>query len=197
MEKYLNKKYLLGAAIALAALLFFSCNDVEAQEFNYGVDKDDLTTQLRVAEDSYWHAQFGMDVLPRLQVAYRYAELDGFVENRVQFTYDLLSFAGVSLMPRMEYRMFDDRDDDDGSDMWRVRMIALYDRPVLDNVNLWVKLQPRWELADATLEADDWRNQVGLSFDRDGYSIAPFFELRPRKGLDSVKMFGTYFKVAL
>jgi len=193
MKKYLKPKFLVGAAVLLGLLMFFSCDRAEAQEFNYEVSKDNLMTNIRLRENT-WHTEFGMNVSPRLQVVYRYADLDGLVENRVKFTYDLLSFDGISLKPRMEYRMFDD---DNKDDHWRFRMIAQYDRSVMDNVNLWVKLQPRWELDNADLEIDDWRNQFGLAFDMGNMSLAPFFELHPMTGKDTETLFGTYFKIKL
>jgi hypothetical protein len=83
----------------------------------------------------------------------------------------------LSLGHRIEYRYYETEGKDAN---WRYRGIATVGLNILDNINVWGKVQPRFEFGtgkENDLKIDDIKNQVGLSLKlSDNATFSPYVE---------------------
>ena len=181
------KFYQIVFALSIITLLL-SVSAI-GQEYNYkmAIDKTDYTFRHR---EGTWHIEAGIKQ-NNTHVMYRFADLDGIIENRIKLTQDLYKNGGFSLQTRMEYRHFDHADN-----YWRFRWILNYKKDI-GNAEAWIKLQPRWKLdGDTTL--DDARDQAGINFKFGNVKVGPFIERYAGTNLHYDEfVYGTYFTIKL
>ena len=95
---------MLALGISFTSSVFAS----EEQEYNYKLKQDDWEYTFRTREDK-WHVEVGNSVGP-VEVMYRYADLDGTIENRIKFTTEFYSYKDLTFEGRIEYRNFDNKE---------------------------------------------------------------------------------------
>ena len=178
-------------AIIIALILSAISLSVSAEEteHNYKIKANDWTYTFRHREGT-WHTELGNSVGP-VQVMYRYADLDGTIENRIKFTQELYQYKNFKLGHRIEYRYFNNIESH-----WRYRFIIEAKKQIFNNVYLWTKIQPRWAFKHAT--EFDARDQLGLQINYGNIKITPFVE---RGATEDYRykniLYGTYFEFIL
>ena len=163
---------MLALGISFTPTVFAS----EEQEYNYKLKQDDWEYTFRTREDK-WHVEVGNSVGP-VEVMYRYADLDGTIENRIKFTTEFYSYKDLSFEGRIEYRHFDNKESH-----WRYRFITEYTHHLTGNLYLYAKWQPRWSFKDAGKKFDA-RDQLGITYKGDGWKITPFIERKSTEDYD-------------
>lgn len=189
MKNKLNK--------ALAALLIsaFSISTLaqpalEEQEYNYKLKHNDWVLTHRSRENTY-HFEVGKKIFGT-EYTYRYADLNGTIENRIKLTTDLYSYKDFSLKGRTEFRSFDNKESH-----WRVRLIAEYNPHLYGNLYLFTRLDPRWALKDAGTVFDS-RDQLGITYKGDNWKITPFIERNSTEGYrKNMILSGIYWEAEL
>ena len=139
----------------------------------FAVLDSDIGNQYR---SDYDHVELSVtrDIFTPLTIAVRATEEDGAREYRPTLTQSVINWnvlkdeegnngrINLSLGHRIEYRYYET----DGVDAnWRYRGIAKLGLNVLDDVNIWAKVQPRFEFGEGKeddFKIDDIKNQVGL-----------------------------------
>jgi hypothetical protein len=157
---------ILLAAIA-SVMLWSDVSQADILEHNYKAQKDDWTYTYRHREGT-WHTELGKKVKD-VNVMYRFAELNGTIENRIKFTHNLFQHKFLKLDHRIEYRHFNNKESH-----WRYRFILSAEHKISDTVSLWAKIQPRVSFKNET--QFDSRDQFGLKFKHGKLSISPFIE---------------------
>ena len=136
----------------------------------------------------YDHVELSVNI-QSLTLAVRAAEEDGDREYRPKLTQSLINWnmmedeegnegpINLSLGHRIEYRYYETEGKDAN---WRYRGIAKVGLNILDNINIWGKVQPRFEFGtgkENDLKIDDIKNQVGLSLKlSDNATFSPYVE---------------------
>ncbi|MEK9805521.1 MAG: hypothetical protein VW551_04415 [Euryarchaeota archaeon] len=179
---------------AIIAVLFLSMVSIgvsaEETEHNYKFKDNDWTYTFRHREGTY-HTEIGKQVGP-INVMYRYADLDGTIENRIKFTHKLYQYKNIKLSHRIEYRDFDNEESH-----WRYRFILDVKHQVADDVYLWAKVQPRWSMKDVRTSFDT-RDQIGLQFVFGDVKVSPFVERGATEDYrHNYVLYGTYFEYKL
>ena len=161
----------------------------EETEHNYKLKNNDWVYTYRHREAT-WHTEIGNSIGP-VQVMYRYADLDGTIENRIKFTHKLFQYKNFKIGHRMEYRHFDNQESH-----WRYRFILEAKKEIVDNIYLWAKVQPRWSFKDKT--SFDARDQLGIQFVSGKLKITPFIERGATEDYRQKNvLYGTYFEYTL
>ena len=119
----------------------------------------------------YDHVELSVNI-QSLTLAVRAAEEDGDREYRPKLTHSLINWnllddaegndgpINLSLGHRIEYRYYETEGKDAN---WRYRGIATVGLNILDNINVWGKVQPRFEFGtgkENDLKIDDIKNKT-------------------------------------
>ena len=162
------------------------------QEYNFKERVKDWTFTQRSRENT-WHFEAGHRLYKDVDFTFRYADLDGTVEKRYKFTSPLWNYGNFALSGRMELRTFDNKEDH-----WRYRFIVDYKQPITNNVEAWVKLQPRWAFKDKGVQFDA-RDQAGVAVKLNNVKFGPFIERTAKDDwkTKSGTVVGTNFEVRL
>jgi hypothetical protein len=154
-------------ALMASVLLWSGVSQADISEHNYKAQNGDWTYTYRHREGT-WHTELGKKVKD-IDVMYRFAELNGTIENRIKFTHNIYKAKFLKLDHRIEYRHFDNKESH-----WRYRFILSAERKISDSVSLWVKIQPRVSFKNET--QFDSRDQFGFKFKYGKLSVSPFVE---------------------
>jgi len=165
-----NKIILLVLSIIFSSVSYA----YDEQEYNYKLKHEDWIFTHRSRENTY-HFEVGKK-LWGTEYTYRYADLNGTIENRIKFTTDLFSHGGFTLKGRTEYRNFDNEESH-----WRWRFIAEYNPHLYGNLYLFTRIDPRWSFKDAGT-AFDSRDQIGITYKATSWRITPFLERNSTEG---------------
>lgn len=166
-------------ALLLSALSFSAWAETPTDyEYNFKQKIEDYTFTQRSREGT-WHIEVGTDVKD-INVMYRYADLNGTIENRAKFTHKLFAYGPISLSHRIEYRHFDNKESH-----WRYRFILGGKYPLGSNTEAWFKIQPRLAFKDAGTQFDS-RDQLGLNFKFKNIKVGPFVERASKKDIGNV-----------
>ena len=196
---YRFKSILIGMlSLALVGALV-SCSEQEAaaadakdwkkSEHNWNINWEQFNLNIRNNYRSdYDHVELGMKMGEPFTLSLRTVEEDGAREYRPKIKYDMFSWDGadeegnkgpisLSLGHQLEYRYYEA----DGSDRnWRYRTITKLSFNVSDDINAWVKVQPRWEFGQGKeddIKIDNVKNQVGVKINLDdNVSFSPYVE---------------------
>ena len=163
-------KYLLAFILLVPSLLFAS----DEQELNYKIKNGDWLYTYRDREDTYHFEvgkKFGIN-----EVVYRYADLNGTIENRIKFTTTLYTYHDFQLKARTEYRHFDNKESH-----WRWRTIVSYNPHLYGNFYLFANWVPRWSIKDEGISFDA-RDQIGITYKSKDWSATPFIERNAGEG---------------
>lgn len=176
---------LLGMFLASAAFA-----EPKYQEHNYKLSHEDHYATYRHTNLDTWHVEYGNKVTPWLDITYRYADLNITKENRIKFTVPVWRKGNFNIKSRMEFRSFDNKEDH-----WRGRFIFGYKHNISDHAQAWIKLQPRLAFKDSGAKFDS-RDQIGVKFHHNGWSISPFYERYSKDDISNTPLtvFGTYFQ---
>lgn len=165
------KKLIASVLLSMAASTVTAATE---QEYNFKIKHDDWQFTHRSRENTY-HFEIGKDILGT-EVVYRYADLDGTIENRIKFTTEFFAYKDLVVDGRMEFRGFDNKESH-----WRYRFIAEYTPHLVGPLYLYAKWQPRWSFKDAGTKFDA-RDQLGITYKGDGWKITPFVERTSTEG---------------
>ena len=172
--------------------------DWKQSEHNWNVNWDqfgyDIGLNVRNQyRSNYDHVELSVKLRPMFFESFtlgvRAAEEDGDREYRPKLTQSLINWnmmedeegnegpINLSLGHRIEYRYYETEGKDAN---WRYRGIAKVGLNILDNINVWGKVQPRFEFGtgkENDLKIDDIKNQVGLSLKlSDNATFSPYVE---------------------
>jgi len=173
--------------VALFMSTFSLCVTAEESEHNYKAKIGDWEYTYRHRE-SRWHVEAGNKIGP-VEVMYRYADIDGTIENRIKFTTEFYSIKDLSVEGRIEYRDFDNKESH-----WRYRFITEYTPQLFGNFYLYAKWQPRWSMKDAGTKSDS-RDQLGITYKGSNWKVTPFIERNSTEGYNLKQVvYGTHFE---
>ena len=186
----------IGTAISYTDEAIAASSDWKKSEHNWNVEWNqsgyDVGVNIRNQYRSdYDHVELSVtrDIFTPLTIAVRATEEDGAREYRPTLTHSVINWnvlkdeegnnglINLSLGHRIEYRYYET----DGVDAnWRYRGIVKLGLNVLDDVNIWAKVQPRFEFGEGKeddFKVDDIKNQVGLSIKLgDNATLSPYVE---------------------
>ena len=186
----------IGTAISYADEAIAASSDWKKSEHNWNVEWNqsgyDVGVNIRNQYRSdYDHVELSVtrNIFTPLTIAVRATEEDGAREYRPTLTQSVINWnvlkdeegnngrINLSLGHRIEYRYYET----DGVDAnWRYRGIAKLGLNVLDDVNIWAKVQPRFEFGEGKeddFKIDDIKNQVGLNIKLgDNATFSPYVE---------------------
>ena len=186
----------IGTAISYTDEAIAASSDWKKSEHNWNVEWNqsgyDVGVNIRNQYRSdYDHVELSVtrNIFTPLTVAVRATEEDGAREYRPTLTQSVINWnvlkdeegnngrINLSLGHRIEYRYYET----DGVDAnWRYRGIVKLGLNVLDDVNIWAKVQPRFEFGEGKeddFKVDDIKNQVGLSIKLgDNATLSPYVE---------------------
>ena len=189
---------LIGTVVSYKEEAIAASTDWEISDHNWDVNWEqsgyDVGVNVRNQYRSdYDHVELSITLRPMFftpfTVAMRVAEEDDAREYRPTLTQSVINWnvlkdeegnngrINLSLGHRIEYRYYET----DGVDAnWRYRGIAKLGLNVLDDVNIWAKVQPRFEFGEGKeddFKVDDIKNQVGLSIKLgDNATLSPYVE---------------------
>jgi hypothetical protein len=198
----------IGTAISYKNEVVAASTDWEISDHNWDVNWEqsgyDIGVNVRNQYRSdYDHAELSIKLRPMFltpfTVAVRIAEEDGAREYRPTLTQSVINWdmlkdeegnegpISLSLGHRIEYRHYEGINAppsnwySDGVDAnWRYRGIITVGLNVLDNINIWARVQPRFEFGEGKendFEIDDVKNQVGFSINLgDNATFSPYVE---------------------
>ena len=198
---------LIGTVVSYKEEAVAASTDWEISDHNWDVKWEqsgyDVGVNVRNQYRSdYDHAELSVTLRPMFftpfTIAVRVAEEDGAREYRPTLTqsvinWDVLKDAegndgpiNLSLGHRIEYRHYEGSAPpinwySDGVDAnWRYRGIISVGLNFLDDINIWAKVQPRFEFGEGKendLEIDDIKHQVGFSINLgDNATFSPYVE---------------------
>ena len=186
----------IGTAISYTDEAIAASTDWKKSEHNWNVEWNqsgyDVGVNIRNQYRSdYDHVELSVtrNIFTPLTIAVRATEEDGDREYRPTLTQSVINWnvlkdeegnngrINLSLGHRIEYRYYET----DGVDAnWRYRGIAKLGLNILDDVNIWAKVQPRFEFGEGKeddFKIDDIKNQVGLSIKLgDNATLSPYIE---------------------
>jgi len=196
----------IGTAISCKDEAAAASTDWEISEHNWDVNWEqsgyDVGVNVRNQYRSdYDHVELSVtrDIFTPLTIAVRIAEEDGAREYRPTLTQSVINWnvlkdaegnegpISLSLGHRIEYRHYEGSNAppsnwySDGVDAnWRYGGIISVGLNVTDDINIWTRIQPRFEFGEGKendFEVDDVKNQVGLNIKLgDNTTFSPYVE---------------------
>ena len=197
----------IGTAISCKDEAAAASTDWEKSEHNWDVNWEqsgyDIGVNVRNQYRSdYDHAELSVTLRPMFvtpfTIAVRVAEEDGAREYRPPLAHSLINWdvakdaegnegpINLSLGHIIEYRHYEGSAPpsnwySDGVDAnWRYGGIVTVGLNILDSINIWAKVQPRFEFGEGKendFEVDDIKNQIGLNINLgDKATFSPYVE---------------------
>jgi|TARA_R110000787_G_scaffold7157_3_gene24636 hypothetical protein len=178
-------KYLL--LVVIVAFSFSSAAaDFETSQHNFDFEMNQVSLQVRqMTEQRKDHIQVGYK-LKDVKIEYRYVDAKD-TEQRFRATYSLFGNKNLSIKPRLEYRLFNDKDS-----VFRLRNKVVLKHSVKDFV-LWIELQPGLTLNDMSI---DTQTRTGFNYKMNkNVSFGPFFQLNTNNLDRKSSWIGTNFLI--
>ena len=195
----------IGTAISYKNEVVAASTDWEISDHNWDVNWEqsgyDVGVNVRNQYRSdYDHVELSVTrhIFTPLTIAVRIAEEDGAREYRPTLTQSVINWnvlkdaegnegpISLSLGHRIEYRHYEGSAPpsnwySDGVDAnWRYGGIVTVGLNVLDNINIWARVQPRFEFGEGKendFEVDDIKNQIGFNIKLgDNTTFSPYVE---------------------
>ena len=189
----------IGTAISYTNEALAASSDWKKSEHNWNVDWEqsgyDVGLNVRNQYRSdYDHVELSLTLSPQFltpfTIAARAVEEDDAREYRPSLTQSIINWdvlkdeegnngpINLSLSHKIEYRYFGTEGVDAN---WRYRGIIGVGLNVLDDINVWVKVQPRFEFGegkpDEFWEIADVKNQIGFNINfSDSATFSPYVE---------------------
>ena len=157
------KQLLLIVFLMFSLPSFADDRNCQKSEHNVDIKLNKFGLNIRqYAQDDYDHIEFKYKLVKKVEVALRLAEEGDVKEKRPKITHKIGKVGPLSLVHRLEYRMYES---DIKSDYMRYRLIF---GAKSKNGFLWAKVQPRWKVGGEGVHVDgkidDIKTAVGLSF---------------------------------
>ena len=190
------KNVLLIGTLLFISLFVTSAVAVEDyKEYNIKVVKNDTSVMYRgyTGVDDFNMFQLNHKV-GDWKVTYRNTDSAGKVEHRYRLTAPkVLSFAGVTMKPRAEWRSWES----DAKDSY-LRVVPLIQSggDITENLSWFVDLQPKFAIGKVGLsdgEFESSQNDIGIDYQiNDAFSIGVFYEYNTDQDWELVEdFFGT------
>lgn len=183
--------FLLGTLLFASSV--FGVEDYK--EYNITVAKNDTSVMYRgyTGVDDFNMFQLNHKV-GDWKVTYRNTDSAGKVEHRYRLTAPkVLSFAGVTMKPRAEWRSWES----DAKDSY-LRVVPLIQSggDITENLSWFVDLQPKFAIGKVGLsdgEFESSQNDIGIDYQiNDAFSIGVFYEYNTDQDWELVEdFFGT------
>ena len=180
-------------------LLLFSANSVFAaaevnEEYNFQQDIGNIQLhQRKSSHHTFLDYGYKTPFFGGLTIAYRNHTRGNDNEQRLILTQPLWSNGNFKIGTKWDYRTFDTKETH-----WRGRLIFDYKHPLTENIDAWIKIQPRISFKD-NKDVFDSRDQIGLTFKYKNLTVSPFIDRVSYETIENHKetIVGTKIRIKL
>lgn len=173
---------MLGVAMLLMPLSIANADDWDYMQHDFAAsvgEKFEAGARIISGSDnSYWHAEAGINLTEDATVSYRYADWDGIAtEHRATLAYSVYQDEVFALTPIVSYHYFDG--DGADADFGRLGLNVSFQHTFGEKYTLWVWHEPRFTFAgDAGgFELSTTKSEAGLSVPIGPIQVGPFVQM--------------------